>query len=248
MSILGIDIGGSGIKGALVDVKEGKFVSERYRIATPEGGKPEDIADVVKKLVNYFDYSGIVGCTFPSVIKNGIALTAANVDQSWIGMNIPKLFKKKAECDFIVMNDADAAGFAEFEFGHIKGNNKDVVIFLTIGTGIGSAIFLNGELLPNTEFGHMEIRGKDAEHRASDAVRKKNNMGWKDWAKNLEEYLQRLEALFYPDLFILGGGVSKQSEKYLPYIELNTRIIPAKLKNKAGIIGAAVYVSKFKKQ
>jgi polyphosphate glucokinase len=238
MEILGIDIGGSGIKGAPVDVKKGKLAGERYRIPTPQPSKPEAVAKVVAEIAKHFEWKGPIGCTFPAVIKGGVAYTAANVDKSWIGVNGQKLLQKKTGCPVLFLNDADAAGIAEMKFGAGQGH-QGVVIVLTLGTGIGSAIFVNGQLVPNTEFGHMEIRGKDAEDRAADRIRKEKDLNWKKWAAHVNEFLGRMELLFSPDLFIIGGGVSKKHEKFLHLLHTRAEIIPAQMRNEAGIIGAA---------
>jgi polyphosphate glucokinase len=239
VKILGVDIGGSGIKGAPVNIEKGVLTTERYRIPTPQPAKPDAVADVVAQIAQHFAWQGPVGCTFPAVVKSGVVYSAANVDQSWIGTNGQQLLEQKTDCPVILLNDADAAGLAEMEFGAGKDHNG-VVIILTLGTGIGSAIFVNGVLVPNTEFGHMEIRGKDAEDRASDRVRKEDELSWKKWAARVNEFLDRMELLFSPDLFILGGGVSKKHEKYLHLLATKTEIVPAQLLNEAGIIGAAM--------
>lgn len=239
MEILGIDIGGSGIKGAPIDIKRGVLVKDRYRIPTPQPSVPNDVAGVVAKIAHHFEWKGPIGCTFPAVVKNGVTYTAANVDKSWVGTNAQKILQKKTGCPVLVINDADAAGIAEMEFGAGKGR-KGITIMLTFGTGIGSAIFVNGVLVPNTEFGHMEIRGKDAEDRASDRMRKKDDLSWKKWAKRVNEFLDRMEALFSPDLFILGGGVSKKHSNYLHLLNTQAEIVPAQSLNEAGIIGAAM--------
>ncbi len=239
MQILGIDIGGSGIKGAPVDVETGKLTADRYRIPTPQPSKPEAVADVVAEVVKHFNWSGPIGCTFPAVVKNGVTLSAANVDQAWIGTHAQSLFHKKTNCAVLVLNDADAAGIAEMKFGAGK-NKSGVVIILTFGTGIGSAIFCDGVLLPHTEFGHMEVRGKDAEQRASDRTRDEQDLSWTKWAKRVNEVLNRLEILFSPDLFIIGGGVSKEYDKFLPLLKNPTKVVRAKLLNEAGIVGAAI--------
>ena len=241
MPILGIDIGGSGIKGALVDEKTGEVVTARFRIPTPDHAKPDDVAKVVKEIVKHFDYKGQVGIGLPAAILHGVAFTAANIDQSWIGTNAEDLFKKATGCDCYVVNDADAAGVAEMSFGIGKEIKEGVVLFLTLGTGIGSALFVDGKLVPNTELGHIEVRGKDAEWRASDGVRKKKSLKWKKWANRLEEVLNKLDGLFWPDLIVLGGGVSKDWEKFVPYIKIRARVVPAELFNQAGIVGAAMY-------
>lgn len=239
MKILGIDIGGSGIKGAIVDVKKGEFITERHRIATPEPSTPEAVAGIVKELVDYFDYTGPIGCTFPAVVQHGVIHTAANVDKGWIGVNGEELFQKVTGQPIHILNDADAAGVAEMRFG--VGRDRDgVVIMLTFGTGIGSAIFTDGVLVPNTEFGHMKIRGKDAEHRAAARIRDDEGLSWKRWAKRVNEFLITMEFLFSPDLFIIGGGVSKKFEKYAPQLTVEAELLPAQLLNDAGIIGAAM--------
>lgn len=239
MEILGVDIGGSGIKGAPVDIRKGKMMSKRYRIPTPQPAVPEAVGEVVGQIAAHFKWKGLIGCTFPAIIKNGVAHSAANVDDSWIGTNGQKLFAQTTGCPVLLLNDADAAGIAEMEFG-VGQNRQGVVILLTLGTGIGSAIFVNRQLVPNTEFGHIEIRGKDAEDRASDRIRKKKDLSWKKWSKRLNEFLARMELLFSPDLFILGGGVSKKSKKFIHRLNTEAEIVPAKLRNQAGIIGAAV--------
>jgi len=239
MEILGIDIGGSGIKGAIVDVKKGEFATERHRIETPTPSTPEAVAAVIDELVKYFDYTGPIGCTFPAVVQHGMIHTAANVDQSWIGVNGEALFQQVTGHPVHILNDADAAGVAEMRHG--TGRERDgVVIMLTFGTGIGSAIFADGVLVPNTEFGHMKIRGKDAEHRAAARIRDEEDLSWKRWGKRVNEFLQAMEVLFSPDLFIIGGGVSKKFEKYASQLDVDAEIVPAELLNDAGIIGAAM--------
>jgi polyphosphate glucokinase len=239
MKVLGIDIGGSGIKGAPVDVKKGLLVEDRYRIPTPHPSKPKAVGKVVAEIAHHFNWKGPIGCTFPAIIKDGITYSAANVDEDWIGYNGRKLLTKKTGCPVVLLNDADAAGIAELQFGAGKGH-QGVVIMLTFGTGIGSAIFVDGVLVPNTEFGHMEVRGKDAEDRAADRIRKAEDLSWSDWAARINEFLGRMELLFSPDLFIIGGGVSKKHHKFLPYLQTKAVIVPAQLRNEAGIIGAAI--------
>jgi len=238
-TVLGIDIGGTGIKGAPVDVENGELVGDRLRIPTPEGGAPGDVARVVAEIVAYFETTGPVGCTFPAVVQHGIARTAANVDQSWIGTNAQELFQEQVPRPFVVVNDADAAGIAEMQFGVGRGA-KGTVMMITLGTGIGSALFTDGVLVPNTEFGHLDIRGKAAEARASEKVREDNDLGWEKWARRVNEVLAHLEALLCPDLFIIGGGVSKKSEKFLPHLDTRAEVVPAQLLNQAGIVGAAL--------
>lgn len=236
--ILGIDIGGSGIKGALVNVKKGEFVHERHRIPTPQPSVPEAVADVVAEIVHHFHWDGPIGCTFPAVIKHGVAYSAANVDKSWIGTDGESLFAEKTNCPITLLNDADAAGIAEMTFGVGKDRNG-MVIVLTIGTGIGSAIFVDGVLVPNTEFGHLQIRDLDAEKRASDFIRKEEDLSWETWTERLNEFLYWMEVLFSPDLFILSGGVTKKHDQFLHLLRSQAEIIPAKMLNNAGIIGAA---------
>lgn len=241
---LGIDVGGSGIKGALVDINSGMITSERHRIPTPIPATPEAIAETIKQIANFFNYSGNIGVGFPAAIQNGIVKTASNIDPSWIGVNAEILFSKETGSNVTVLNDADVAGYAEM----ILCSDKDtdgVVIFITVGTGIGSAIFINKQLLPNTEFGHVYLdNGKKAEHYASDIVRKNENLSWTKWAKRFSKYLQYMENLFYPDLFIIGGGISKKFDKYGTALNTKTIVIPATLKNQAGIIGAAILAKK----
>lgn len=240
MTLLGIDIGGTGIKGAPVDVETGKLLAERFRIPTPHPALPNAVADVVSNIASHFKYSGPTGVTFPAVIKQGVVYTAANVDPSWITTNAGELFSKHVGGPVAVVNDADAAGIAEMRFGAGR-DRKGVVIMLTLGTGIGSAIFLDGKLMPNTEFGHLKIRGKDAEKRASEKVREDKGLSWKQWSKRLLEVLEEMEKLFSPDLFIIGGGASKKADKFLQYLSTKTEVIivPAQMQNDAGIIGAA---------
>ena len=239
MKVLGIDIGGSGIKGAVVDTKTGVLTTPRLRIATPVPSKPNRVADVVWDIVDHFDWSGAVGCGFPSPVQNGITLTAANVHKKWAGTNAERLLSKATGCPFYVLNDADAAGIAEMTFGAGR-KRKGVVIIVTIGTGLGTALFTDGHLLPNAELGHVELNSFDAESKASDAARKREKLSWKQWGRRFDKYIQHLERLFWPDLFILGGGVSKKSEKFMPYLNVRSKIVTAQLLNEAGIVGAAL--------
>jgi len=239
MHVLGIDVGGSGIKGAPVDTKTGKLLAERIRIKTPKKAEPQPVADVVAEIAKSFDWKGPIGIGFPAPIKSGVTLMAANVSEKWVGLNADELFTKTIGCDCTMINDADAAGLAEMKFGAGKGQ-PGTVILLTLGTGIGSAIFYHGNLLPNTEFGHLDMNGKDAEHRASDAVRQRDDLSWKKYAKRLNKYLAMMNKLFWPDLFIIGGGISKESEKYIPLLTVETPIVPAQFLNEAGIVGAAL--------
>lgn len=238
MQALGIDIGGSGIKGAPVDIAKGRFAADRHRIPTPQPSTPEAVAEVVGRVSGFFAWNSAIGCTFPAVIKRGVAFSAANVDKAWIGTDGESLLTEATGCPVRMLNDADAAGLAEMRFGAGRGR-KGVVIILTLGTGIGSAVFSGGQLVPNTEFGHLVIRGRDAEHRASDRARKAKQLGWKKWSIRINEFLKHMEGLFSPDLFIIGGGVSKKHEKFFPYLEARAEIVAAQLRNDAGIIGAA---------
>lgn len=239
MEILGIDIGGSGIKGAIVDTTKGVMATDRHRIPTPQPATPDDVADVVGQIVEHFDWRGPIGCTFPAVVKDGTIYTAANVDDSWIGTDAKRLFQRVTGCPVLVINDADAAGIAEMRHGAGVGHTG-IVFVLTFGTGIGSAVFVNGNLMSNTELGHVKIRGKDAEHRAADSIREKKGWSYKKWSKRVNEYLQYLEFLFSPDLIIFGGGVSKKHEKFFHRLETTAEVVPAQLLNNAGIIGAGL--------
>ena len=243
MEILGIDIGGSGIKGAIVDTESGDFVTERLRSETPQPATPQAVAEVVGEISAHFNWDAPIGCTFPAVVQRGVTKTAANVHQSWIGTDVVSLLQTKTGNPVIVLNDADAAGIAEMEFGAGRGRDGLVAI-LTLGTGIGSSLFTDGHLVPNTELGHLIIRGKDAEERATDRARQEKGYSWKQWGKRVSEYLEYLESLIWPDLFIIGGGVSKQYDKFFPFITCKTEIVPAQLRNRAGIVGAAVAAEK----
>jgi len=244
MHILGIDVGGSGIKGAPVNIETGELLAERIRIKTPKKAEPEPVAEVVKQIAQSFNWEGPIGIGFPAPIKAGVTMMAANVSERWVGLNADALFSKVTGCDCTLVNDADAAGLAEMSFGAGSGQ-PGTVIMLTLGTGIGSAIFHRGALLPNTEFGHLEIDGEDAEFRASDAARQREDLSWRKYAKRLNKFLKRMDKLFWPDLFIIGGGISKEHEKFLPLLTIETPVIPAQLLNQAGIVGAALAARKF---
>ena len=237
--VMGIDIGGTGIKGAPVDVVAGKLQGDRFRILTPHPATPKAVADVVAQVVEHFDWHGLVGATFPAVVKNGVTMTAANVDKRWIGTDAAGLFSERLGQPVVVLNDADAAGLAEVRFGAGRGR-KGVVLMITLGTGIGCGMFLDGELVPNTELGHIEIDGKDAERQAADSVRERKKLSWKEYAKRVEAYLAKLDALLWPDLVIIGGGASKKANDWLPRIKVRPEVVPAQLLNEAGIVGAAV--------
>jgi len=239
MKVLGIDVGGSGIKGAPVDTKTGKLLAERIRIKTPGEAEPQPVAEVVAEIAKTFEWKGPIGIGFPAPIKAGVAMMAANISEKWVGTNADDLFTKVTGCDCTMINDADAAGLAEMEFGAGRGQ-VGTVILITLGTGIGTASFRRGNLLPNTEFGHLDMEGMDAEHRASAAVREREELSWKKYAKRLNKYLAAMEKLFWPDLFIVGGGISKQSEKYIPLLNIETPVVPAQFLNEAGIVGAAL--------
>jgi len=235
----GVDIGGSGIKGALVDLDRGELATERVKYLTPHPSTPEAVADVVARLVREAGWSGILGATFPAVIKHGVALSAANVDKSWIGTDVDKVFTDITGCDVTVLNDADAAGLAEARYGAAKGVGG-VVILLTFGTGIGSALLLDGLLVPNTELGHLALDGQDAEKRASSAAKDNEGLSYKQWAKRVQRYLAHVEKIFTPDLFVVGGGISRNSDKWVPLLSIRTPVKPAELLNNAGIVGAAL--------
>jgi polyphosphate glucokinase len=237
----GIDIGGTGIKGAVVDVATGELASERKRIPTPHPATPDAVAQVVAQIVAEAKWQGLIGATFPAVIKHGVAQSAANVDHAWVGTDADKVFTDAVGpgSEVTVLNDADAAGIAEARFGAAKGV-AGVVIMLTFGTGIGSALLMDGVLVPNTELGHLELDGHDAESRAAASVRDEHGMSYKKWAQRVNLYMQHVERLFTPDLFVVGGGVSKNADKWVPLLELSTPVEPAQLLNDAGIVGAAI--------
>jgi polyphosphate glucokinase len=237
--ILGIDIGGSGIKGAPVDVDSGNLLAPRFRLPTPDPAKPRPVAETLGEVARHFAWSGSIGCGFPAVVQSGVVRSAANIHEKWIGVDARALFSETCGCMATVINDADAAGLAEMTFGAGQGR-KGVVLVITIGTGLGSALFIDGHLLPNTELGHIEIDGEDAEKGASDAARQREGLSWKRWGKRFNKYLDTLEYLFSPDLIILGGGISKDHDKFMPFLNLRAEVQPAKLLNEAGIIGAAL--------
>lgn len=236
---LGIDIGGSGIKAAPVDVRTGELLAERVRIETPDGARPADIADVVAELVKGFAWTGPIGCGFPAVVKSGITLSAANVHHSWIGYHAGAMFSERTGLDVVVANDADVAGLAEMRFGS-GARRSGVVFFATLGTGIGTALFNDGQLVPNLELGHIEIRGKDAEERAAASAKEREKLTWKQWAERLDEYIARIEVMVSPDLIILGGGVSAKADKWLPLLKCRCEVVAAEMANQAGIVGAAL--------
>jgi polyphosphate glucokinase len=238
---LGIDVGGSGIKGAPVDLEKGAFAAKRKRIDTPVPSTPEAVADVINQIVDHFeDVRGDspIGITMPSVVTHGVVRSAANIDKSWIDLDAEPMLQKKLGHDIVLVNDADAAGVAELHYGAAKGHDG-LVIVTTLGTGIGSALIFNGELIPNSELGHLELDGYDAEKRAASSIKDLEGLTYPEWAERLQRYYSHLENLLWPDLFVVGGGVSKDHEEFLPLLKLRTPIVPAVLENKAGIIGAA---------
>ncbi|MEU3221536.1 polyphosphate--glucose phosphotransferase [Streptomyces sp. NPDC006976] len=240
MEIFGVDIGGSGIKGAPVDLDRGDLAQERHKVLTPHPATPGDVAGCVAEVVGHFDWKGPVGITFPGVVTGGLTRTAANVDKGWIDLDARTLLGDKLGLPVTVLNDADAAGVAEMTFGAGRGR-KGTVIVLTFGTGIGSALFIDGRLVPNTELGHLELHGHDAEKRASTKAKEDEDLGWQHWARRVQKYLAHVEMLFSPELFIVGGGISRKADKFLPLIEdVRAEMVPAELQNNAGIVGAAM--------
>ncbi len=235
----GVDIGGTGIKGAIVDLASGDLKTDRVKFPTPHPATPDAVAAEVTRLVREAGWSGEIGATFPAVIKHGVAKSAANVDRSWIGTNVDEVFTKATGCDVTVLNDADAAGLAEVRYGAAKGV-PGLVILLTFGTGIGSGMFIDGVLVPNTELGHLEVDGADAEKRAAASAKENEDLSYKHWAKRVSRYLQHVEKLFSPDLILVGGGVSKDADRWVPLLTVDTPIKPAELLNNAGIVGAAL--------
>ena len=236
---LGIDIGGSGMKAAVVDLDTGELVTGRHRIATPQPATPEAMADVVRRLVEHEEWARPLGVAFPAVVDHGVVHSAANIDKSWVGVDADLLFSSACGLDVSMVNDADAAGVAEVHYGAGKGV-RGVVIMLTFGTGIGSGLFIDGVLVPNTELGHLELDGHDAESAAAASAREREGISWKHWAQRVEHYLRHVEKLFSPDLFIVGGGASKAHDKWLPHISIKSAIVPAVMQNSAGIVGAAL--------
>lgn len=239
MNVFGLDVGGTGIKGAPVDTVTGELLSKRIRIKTPQPATPEAIVETAVEVVRRGGWDGPVGCGFPAVIKDGVPQTAANVDDTVIGFDLRGQLEQKLGVPVNIVNDADAAGLAEMRWGEGRGT-EGVVLMLTLGTGIGTALFVGGRLVPNTELGHIEIEGYDAETRASDTARKREDLNWKQYAKRLDEYVTTIERLVWPDLILIGGGISKKSEKFLPHLTTRTEIVPAKMHNQAGIAGAAL--------
>jgi len=238
---IGIDVGGTGIKGALVDLATGELISERFKVDTPRHGTPGLIVAAVARIMDQLQLDKVdapIGMTFPAVVKNGRTLSAANVSPEWIGLEAERMFELALGRELRFLNDADAAGLAEARYGAAQGV-PGLVVMTTLGTGIGTALLYDGVLIPNSELGHLEIRGKDAEQRASNAARERERLSWEKWAKRLQEYYRTLERLLSPDLFVVGGGVSKEAESFLPLLQLSTPIVPGELRNNSGIVGAA---------
>lgn len=240
MAILGIDIGGSGIKANLVDVATGKVVAERFKLDTPQPSIPAAVAGAVAEVVDHFGYSGPVGCTFPAIIRQGVALSASNVDAGWIGTDARLLFEQTTSRPVTVINDADAAGMAEMRFGAGR-DRRGVVMILTFGTGIGSAMFLDGVLIPNTELGHLQLAGYESvEDWASSKAKTDEDLSYAEWAGRVDRYLHHLARIFSPELFIIGGGISRKFDKFGRFLTVGVETVPAELKNEAGIVGAAM--------
>ncbi|SDE53135.1 polyphosphate glucokinase [Pricia antarctica] len=239
MEVLGIDVGGSGMKGGIVNIETGEMISERYRIPTPESRKPEEMAEVIAEIVKHFDYKGKVGCGFPTVIKKGICKSSGNLDESWLGVNIEELFEEKTGLDFTVVNDADIAGYASMEYGIGKGV-EGLVIMITIGTGLGSGAFYDGKLIPNFELGQMPYKKyKKIELWAAASAKEREGLSYKKWGKRFNKFLKYVDLIVAPDLILLGGGTSKDFDEFKKYITIDTPVKPAELQNHAGIIGAA---------
>lgn len=243
MDVLGVDIGGSGIKGAVVDTRTGVLKTERHRIKTPEGAAPDDVAGTCAALAKHFDWRGPIGVGFPAAIGPGGAQTAANISKSWIGRDPARLIGDATGCDVVVINDADAAGIAEMAWGAGAGE-RGVVFMVTLGTGIGTALFIDGRIVPNTELGHLYLaNGREGEAYASSKVREDAGMSWRDWGLRVNVYLGELQRLFWPELIILGGGASKSFDKFAETITVPTRVLPARLLNHAGLMGAAMHAA-----
>jgi polyphosphate glucokinase len=237
---LGIDVGGSGVKGAIVDLDSGQLVGERFRLETPQPATPQAVTNTVAEVVRHFGWTGSVGVTYPGVVVNGVVQTAANVDKSWIGTNVAEAYSQALGGQkVVVLNDADAAGLAEQRYGAGR-NHSGVIVLLTFGTGIGSAVIHNGMLLPNTEFGHIEVDGKEAEHRAASSVKERREWSYHRWSKEVTKVLVAIENAIWPDLFIAGGGISKNADKWIPLLKSRTPVVAAVLLNSAGIVGAAM--------
>ncbi|MDT7827750.1 ROK family protein [Pricia sp. S334] len=239
MEILGIDVGGSGMKGGIVDIKTGEMISERHRIPTPKSRKPKEMADVIAEIVDHFDYKGKVGCGFPTVIKKGICKSPGNLHKSWLDIDVEQLFEEKTGLDFTVVNDADIAGYASMEYGIGKGK-EGLVVMITIGTGLGSGAFYDGKLIPNFELGQIPYKKyKKIELWAAASAKEREKLSYKKWGKRFNKFLKYVDLIIAPDLILLGGGTSKDFDEFKKYIKINTPVVPAELQNHAGIIGAA---------
>ncbi len=238
--VLGVDIGGTGIKGAPVEVKAGRLLADRRKILTPKPATPVAVAETFKELVEFHKWEGLIGVGFPAIIKEGIAHSAANIDKSWIGVNVEKLLGEAVDLPVVAVNDADAAGVAEVQFGAGEGQ-RGTVLLITIGSGLGSALFVDGKLVPNTEFGHLFLKGDIAEKYASNWAREHNELNWQEWGKRFNEYLHHINRIISPDQILLGGGVSKQFDQFSEEIDVPIRVEPAMHRNGAGTIGAAYY-------
>ncbi len=239
MEILGIDIGGTGIKGAIVNTEKGELVTERFRIPTPKPSLPSEVAKTIKAITQHFNWNGAVGCGFPTPLSHGTCKSVSNLHKSWKGVNVEDLFQKETGLNFTAVNDADAAAIAEMNFGAGKEKNGLVAV-ITLGTGIGSGLFYNGVLIPNSELGHVSYKNEAFEKYAADSIRKKEDLSYSKWGKRLNKYFNHIELILSPDLFIIGGGASKKLDKYRDQIKIDAPIIPAENKNEAGIIGAAM--------
>ncbi|GAA5221757.1 polyphosphate--glucose phosphotransferase [Membranihabitans marinus] len=241
--ILGIDIGGTGIKMGITDIVTGKLLTERYKFLTPKPATPESVSMVIKSAIQerFPDYQGPIGCGFPAIIKNGIALSATNVDKSWFNLNLEEYFSQELNTDVYVANDADVAGFAEINFGDEQIRDEGLIIFLTVGTGIGSAFFYNGVMIPNSELGHLWYNNDIYERHISNVARKNEDLTWNEWGQRLNTYLKHLNRLFSPNMVVIGGGISKKFNKFSDEIDLPFPVIPASLQNEAGVVGASVY-------
>lgn len=241
--ILGVDVGASGIKAAIIDVQTGQLLTERIRLLTPNPSTPENMAKTFAELIKKFNWTGLIGCGFPTLVRNGVSLAASNLDKSWVGKNVETLLSEVTSCPVKVLNDADAAGMAEMQFSSSNKAREGTVIFITIGSGLGSALFVDAKMVPNTEFGQLYLKGQDqiAEQYASNNAKERDNLTWAEWALRFNEYLLHLELLFSPNLFLLGGGTSKYFNQYAPFFTVNAEVLPAQLLNSAGMIGAACY-------
>lgn len=243
--VLGIDIGGTGIKSAPVDIDKGELTEDRFRVDTPQPATPKKMLAAIEDMIEHWDWKGEVGCGFPGVMKKGEVYTAANLSKKWIGVNIQQELEAMSSCTVRVINDADSAGLAEMKFGAGKDHNKHdggVVMMVTLGTGIGTALFVDGHLVHNTELGHIEIDGGDYEKKAAASRREREDLSWKKWGKRVNKYLSTIERYLSPDLFIIGGGVSKRSDKFFDYIDVKAPVVPAQMQNNAGIVGAALAI------